>query len=281
MNKIWTFISLSLAMYGSNSFCYSVYEANTPWTGFYIGGNAGYLWSASNNVTNTGEPTSANPLGLPNSQIISNSLSTVGFANLNGSTNGFIGGGQIGYNSQFTNNLVIGIDVDLDAIGQSSRTFNFNNSFTSMSGLGTYNANVMITKKLNYLGLLKGRLGFLVTPTFLIYGAGAYAYGGASLNTSYSITETTPGFLPINQQGSVNNMLSGWAGGGGVEWLFSPKWSMKLEYIYYNLGPINNQINLSQFVANNPTVSFATATGNTLANYSENAVRLGMNFHFA
>jgi outer membrane immunogenic protein len=30
----------------------------------------------------------------------------------------------------------------------------------------------------------------------------------------------------------------GWTAGGGVEWLFLPNWSLKVEYLYYDLGRV-------------------------------------------
>ncbi len=32
-----------------------------------------------------------------------------------------------------------------------------------------------------------------------------------------------------------NNTRTGWTAGGGVEWMFAPHWSAKLEYLYFDL----------------------------------------------
>ena len=279
MKKTRTIISLAVALLGTCSFAGAVYEESSPWNGFYIGANAGYLWSSSNRVTNTGLGFFANSSGLPASRAIAFSLAELGRAELFGRSNGAIGGGQIGYNSTFMNQLVIGLEADLDGIGQSNNNFDFINTF-SPQGLGTYNAHIVINKKLDYMGALKGRLGFLISPSFLIYGAGGYSYGGASLKSSYSITSTSAIFSPINEHRNKSTILSGWNVGGGVEWLFYPAWSMKLEYTYYNLGPINTHVDATQFLATTPPVAFATATLNTLALYSNSAIRVGVNYHF-
>ena len=34
-------------------------------------------------------------------------------------------------------------------------------------------------------------------------------------------------------------MRLGWSAGAGVEWMFNPKWSVKAEYLYYDLGTAN------------------------------------------
>lgn len=279
MNKTWTFLSLTLALYGTNTFSGVGFEENTNWTGFYIGANAGYSWSANNITHNIGLSTYANPLFLPTSQIISSSLAALGTNRFFNSTNGFIGGGQIGYNAQFSDNLVIGIDTDLDALGQSKTIIGTNSVSTPQ--LGMYNANVTITRKLNYLGLLKGRLGVLLNQSFLVYGSGAFAYGGASLNTSYSVTETESGLLPLQDQETINKTLAGWAAGGGAEWLFLPCWSLNVEYIFYNLGHIRNDLNFNQSIATTPPTSYAGAIVNSMSKFTENTVWVGINYHFS
>ncbi len=276
MNKTWTYLSLTLALYGTNTFG-GIYRS---WTGFYIGANAGYLWSSNNIVKNEGKPGFANSLFLPGSQVMSSSLALLGTKHLFNSSNGFIGGGQIGYNSQFSDNLVIGIDTDLDAIGQSNGTTT-STHFVSTPQLGTQTADIVNTKKLNYLGLLKGRLGVLVSPSFLIYGAGAFAYGEGSLKTSYSVTNTNPVFLPFYEEVNVSKTLTGWAVGGGAEWLFSPSWSMKAEYIFYRLGPLHSHLNLTQNTNTTPPTPFARAEVESEARFTENTVRVGINYFFS
>src|SRR3954466_6329730 len=93
------------------------------WTGFYIGGNAGYGFSDNNNdlfdngfvgggfgsgvsVQTNGAPHPVAPLtGINNPAL--------GFDNRR-NRDGFVGGGQIGYNYQFTpgSGWVIGIEAD-------------------------------------------------------------------------------------------------------------------------------------------------------------------------
>ncbi|MGB8898002.1 MAG: outer membrane beta-barrel protein [Methylocella sp.] len=70
---------------------------------------------------------------------------------------------------------------------------------------------------IDYFGTLRGRYGYLFTPTLLVYGTGGFAYGG----TGTSSLTTTP---------------LGWAAGGGLEWMFFPNWSLKVEYLYYELA---------------------------------------------
>lgn len=282
MKKTWTLLSLSLALYGANSFAGTagaVFEERSPWTGFYVGANAGYLWTAGNTVNNFGVPSYVNPLLLPDSGVIAASLGRLGTHHSSVSSNGFMGGGQIGYNALILDYLVIGLDADLDAMTQSSGTADFI-STVSNPGLGTQVANISVSKKLDYLGLIKGRLGYLLNPSVLLYGAGAFAYGGATLNTAYSITNSQPTLLSVYDQASVHQVLGGWAAGGGAEWSLTPCWSVKAEYIYYNLGSSHSYLNLVQNLATNPVTNVARASVKSSTEFTGNTVRVGVNYHF-
>ena len=69
------------------------------WTGFYIGLNGGYSWG--NSFTTYTTPVVALPT-FATSQ----------------SMNGWVFGGQAGYNWQFNRSWVLGIEGDIDATGQ-------------------------------------------------------------------------------------------------------------------------------------------------------------------
>ena len=72
--------------------------------------------------------------------------------------------------------------------------------------------------------------------------------------------------------------LAGWTAGGGVEWLFYPNWSLKVEYLYYDLGHVNFTMSpLVNFVGGVPvTVGASTAS----TRFNGNIVRAGLNYHF-
>lgn len=283
MKKTWTLLSLTLALYGANSFggtAGAVLVEVPVWTGFYVGANAGYLWSASNLIEHHGVDYYNNPLFLPNSQFIGRSLSLLGRDNTQNTLDSFIGGGQIGYNSLILDKLVIGIEASLDGITPSSNTTNYVKAVTTPELGVTHSANISINKKLDYLGFVQGRLGLLLKPNVWVYGTGAFAYGEASTTTTYTVTSSQPTFLPVYNQTSVNDLLGGWAAGAGAEWSLTPRWSVKAEYLYYSLGPIHSYVDLTQTVATNPPTTFASAIVKTRTEFTGNTVRLGVNYHF-
>jgi opacity protein-like surface antigen len=61
----------------------------------------------------------------------------------------------------------------------------------------------------------------------------------------------------------------GWTAGAGVEWLFTPHWSVNLQYDYYGFG--NRVIAMSD-----PTNVFL---GNVDVKQNIQVVKVGLNFH--
>jgi outer membrane immunogenic protein len=255
------------------------------WTGFYVGLNAGGAWDNNNSTDTFGVPV----------QDFTTPWAASAAAGARGSTFGnngrFIGGGQIGYNWQFGLG-VAGFEADIDGLSQSSRTGIFSTSvgpFPFAGAAEVINTQIATTKKLDYLGTIRGRLGILASPSFLLYGTAGGAYGSVKASTTIAQSNNdcvqVPGTcLTPNAAsfGSVSDTRFGWTAGVGGEWMFAPNWSAKAEYLYYDLGSasINNQL-----VTTNGT--FAGAGGPAIVNVVTNVkfngslARFGINYHFS
>jgi outer membrane immunogenic protein len=66
--------------------------------------------------------------------------------------------------------------------------------------------------------------------------------------------------------------------------MFAPHWSLKAEYLYYDLGSVNYATVLSQF-CNGGGCSvngglFASTAGATSLRYNGSIARVGVNWHF-
>src|SRR2546430_2572887 len=131
----------AIALFGSAAFAADLPSRAPPpvylppppvftWTGLYIGGNAGYTWAASRNVDTTTVAVFAAPTFEPE-RALSSALAT-GAVSLN--PNGFIGGGQIGYNFQFANSWVVGIEADIQGIAGNNATGSFSRSGVPLPG---------------------------------------------------------------------------------------------------------------------------------------------------
>ncbi|HEY6381985.1 MAG TPA: outer membrane beta-barrel protein, partial [Pseudolabrys sp.] len=74
---------------------------------------------------------------------------------------------------------------------------------------------------------LWGRVGYLVQPNLLFY-----AQGGAALTQADLTVFDSTGA----QVGELSKNKTGWTVGGGVEWMFVPRWSVFLEYNFMGFG---------------------------------------------
>ena len=257
------------------------------WCGWYIGLNAGGTWFNDNSVDTTTTNVSSIP-GLGLNGNIGAAVAAQGTGSVSPGNGAFLGGAQIGYNRQY-NNWVLGIEADFDGVAKRNRQGVLANAgFVPGSSLGpgpggTFSSAGTITssKNLYSLGTLRGRLGVLSTPTLLAYGTGGLAYG--QVNTSTTIAETlgfpdTP--LPFGTAGSVSTWRAGWTAGGGLEWLFAPKWSVKVEYLYYDLGRVTNNLpQINQFGIFGTTLETVSNSQST-TRFNGSIVRIGINTHF-
>ena len=105
-----------------------------------------------------------------------------------------------------------------------------------------------------------GRLG-LAEGNALFYAKGGYAFYDAKA----SVTNT--GGLG-GGTASTGEYTSGWTAGGGVEYMFVPSWSMKVEYQHFDFG--------------SQTATLVTGGGNF--GYSNkltaDSLQAGLNYHF-
>ncbi len=255
------------------------------WTGFYGGFNAGGAFSDGSFET-TGTPVSFNPAGLnAGAPATMNALAVAVSSSASRSGSQFIGGGQFGYNFKFNSAWVLGLEADIQALGGSIGTSNVPTT-SSFAPFGfpnnSYGGTAAFTERLDYLGTVRGRVGYLATPNLLTYATGGLAYAGAHLGSSFSIQETFPGFnvnivSPIAGAGSASTTAVGWTAGFGLEWMFASKWSAKFEYLYYDLGSARVSVPLTQVVF--VTTPWATALAQTSTRLDGSTVRVGVNYH--
>ena len=225
------------------------------WCGAYIGGNAGGGWS-HDSVTFGGD---ANPGGT---------LAAIARgqfpASLSTSSSGFVGGVQMGYNWQ-SGPIVWGIESDWQGTSL-NRTANF----ASNLGGGLFPVNVSAEQRLDFIGTVRGRVGYTVTPPILLYATGGLAYGDPSLET----TVATPACIGVCNAVTTTSWRAGWTAGVGAEWKFNSAWSAKLEYLYYDLGTVSQ---LYGDVAGRFPTTFFTAS----ERFNGSIIRIGFNYALA
>jgi outer membrane immunogenic protein len=232
------------------------------WTGFYVGGNVGGAW---NDTRDDVYPTGCFLTSVACGGGPANNPQRSDSVRLNGS--GFTGGGQAGYNWQ-KDKWVFGIEGDINYLGINDGSSI--NRPVAAPLVGTFIHSE--TDKLGWFGTLRGRLGATVAPSFLIYGTGGLAFGGVKSATTVAFTSTADAYA-----GSIDQTRVGWTVGGGGEWMIAPKWSIKAEYLYVDLGKAgyNNVCITAVCAAFAPPPSYQTDL-----RVRENIVRVGVNYHF-
>jgi outer membrane immunogenic protein len=237
--------------------------APTPvltWTGFYLGGNAGYSWGDWDR----------NGLG--------------GIASP--SVDGWVLGLQAGYNWQVSPVWVVGVEGDIQITGQKASEFGALLAsdvaggpppFTDPAAFHTITTGSFGNEwKLPWFATFRGRIGGLVDPSLLIYATGGLAVGqfeGSSAavlsSTTYRGqigTTTNPVLGPVVAAGagfSDSTTQLGWTVGAGLEKKFTPNWSAKAEYLYMDYG----------------THSFGPL-GLAQVKLRDNIARVGVNYQF-
>jgi outer membrane immunogenic protein len=222
------------------------------WTGFHVGGHAGYTWM---NSTDEITAVAGNALGFINGGDVASSIPL--------NPNGFIGGAQIGYNWQpLGSQFVYGFEADIS----------WTDLDKTVSAPGPTDASRIMTanQKMDWFGTVRGRLGYTPMDRLLAYATGGLAFGHGSLSTALT-RDTGCGGLNNCQQGSTSGTKAGWTAGGGLEWAFANNWSAKAEYLYFDLGSLSHQMTDPFF----PATIF-----NASAKFRGSIARVGLNYQF-
>lgn len=272
-----------------------VYVPPPPiWTGFYGGLNAGYGWGTTSGATTSAIPLidniSSDPFwGTPYGFT---AAASSGVATVNQS--GFIGGGQIGYNYQFSPTFVVGLEADMQgsAINGRGGQTGFAQFGPDLSGAtDTAVGAGVVSAGVDWLGTVRARLGYLFTPTLLAYATGGLAYGGVHANSTntVSFSDNFPTIYPtFGGNGRYADTRVGWTVGGGAEWMFLPNWSLKAEALYYDLGsatfasgPVGSvDPDGTNLVIGVPGAPLFSNTPWTRVKFNGVIARVGVNYHF-
>ncbi|MEP3276528.1 MAG: outer membrane protein [Stappiaceae bacterium] len=228
------------------------------WTGFYIGAFIGYGWSGDDAVSTGNAPFLAlAPTFVPNS--------------LDVQSNGLLGGLNAGYNQRI-NQFVLGVEGDI-ALTDMSGSDEFTGASTNFGGLPTSAVTTRASRKYEYFGTLRGRLGFLPSERLMVFGTAGLAFSQVSTDSSVtSVLNPT-----LAWAGADDSFKFGWTAGAGAEYMATERLSIKLDGLYFDLE--NSRTTATPNAA-------AAAFGGGAINY-ENEIdntgfvgRLGVNYHF-
>lgn len=212
------------------------------WSGIYIGGNLGAAWNHGN---------------------ISDSSGLFTWGTNNKTT--FVGGGQIGANYQISN-VVLGVEGDFDWFANSN-----NSGGGTAIGTATGLSIVQGSNNGRWLTTVTGRAGIVGWDHFLFYGKGGGAWVGSN---NLTLTNLSSGGSVSIGNGKTN---TGWTAGAGMEWMFAPSWTARVEYDYVGLS--NKSLTVAvptsgggvvadTFSTNNRNIQMVTVGINYLFNFA-------------
>lgn len=175
------------------------HSAPWNWTGFYVGANAGGIWSQHGVYeTDVTAPFLGPPALIP------------GGANVL-EPGGVLGGVQAGFNWQVSS-IVLGIEAEFDATSLSAH-FDYPGYF---GGTATHSA------RLSSFGDIRGRIG-ATFGRWLPYATAGIVFA----DLQHSLVDPS---LPFSLARS--SPATGWIAGAGVEYALNKHWSIKIEYLY-------------------------------------------------
>jgi outer membrane immunogenic protein len=220
------------------------------WTGWYVGVNAG---ASFGNVKTDFNVPSAELFSFV-SVIASTDLFTPGFgASDRTYPNGFIGGGQIGYNWQFSPIWVGGIEADFQgALEKDHSTFSTPftatgtacNIVTGCSAATPVSGSTVLDyqTKIDWFGTARVRLGYVWgNGQVMSYLTGGFAYGKVSIDGT--VGTSTSSFPSVTQAFSNSKVNTGWVVGYGTEGVIdfwgAHNWTWRIEGLYMDLGHLD------------------------------------------
>jgi opacity protein-like surface antigen len=220
---------IAAPLYGKVKAPAAPFIAPTNWTGFYIGGFFGAAYGRTD-MGYAGTTEGSNPWVF-----------------------GPLGGGQIGYNNQFANNFVLGVEGDIGAAAIKGGRIGSGSLAGSAIGVNAFGvpgafspAYFTLNDKTNWMATATARVGYAYGRTlYYVRGGGAWEDSVTSATCSLGPTaQDASGFRQCRNQlgvltaggSSGNRTRTGWLIGFGTEFDLGKNWSAKTEYNYIDFG---------------------------------------------
>lgn len=214
-----------------------------PWSGFYLGAQAGYLQGSD---SDTDLCSKANGFG---NQCVGRGIS-FGSA----SPDGVTVGGYAGYNYRI-DNVLLGVEGDV----------NWDNA----SGNNSFGQGVSYGLDLNWDAAIRARLGYVVDDRALLYLTG----GPSWLNTSIDADKVCASVSSGDYNCGDSATEFGWQLGAGAEYAITEHLSVKAEYLHGWYGDADLDM-MTETVGGIKETLYLKQTLQT------NVIRAGVAYHF-
>jgi opacity protein-like surface antigen len=235
----------------------------SDWTGFYIGIHGGYGWARPSisdfdlNQSNPNSLSGAEP-SLPAPKL-----------------RGAVFGGHAGYNWQWGQRGVVGLEIDYSAANLKSTQEVFVDADAAHIETRT------LQSKLDGLASTRARVGFLVGPEFLLYGTGGAAWGHTKFTDTDALSAAAPGeIFQVNISRAGANHF-GWVAGAGGEWkLWDTGVMLRVEYLHYDFGSASLAFDTTITTTNNGAHFKGDSFNVPLGRLTTDVVRGGLSYKF-
>lgn len=257
-------------------------EGVANWSGFYAGVDAAYNFAKFRGQMTASDGSTA---GYPGRESPSLNVNALSF------------GAHAGYNYQFSNRLIVGIEADI----AKSEVSGSQVTYAMEGSTGPYGDNLYRLRQyeavqkssVEWLSTVRGRLGYGFSDRLMVYVTGGVAFMRQNEErTQYVGGKTSPGlFSPVNTTSaafteSASITRTGYAIGGGAEFSLGNAWSLKGEYLLAHFDEAELRFPNARtgvMIANgyNYPVTSDTVNGRRLLSKIDiPMVRVGVNYRF-
>jgi outer membrane immunogenic protein len=304
MKKLATCVVAVTGFIGTSAFAADMGVPAAPppapvwnWTGWYAGVNAGASFGNVN--TDFNAPATIAQTVVSAKLGPASGASTFGFAGSNREyPDGFMGGGQIGYNWQYSPLIVVGLEADFQGAVErdhNTLTNSFSgvvsgtgNGLTFQSGLGgstvlDYQTNI------DWFGTVRGRIGYVWgNGQVMSYVTGGLAYGEVKINGTSTVSGIVAPTGSFTTQASFGHsqVNTGWVAGYGTEGrLGISNWTWKVEGLWMDLGHLDAAGSGVGPTVTSVTGIFTVTSGETAqvtthSHFTDGILRGGLNYKF-
>ncbi len=221
-------------------FCISPAEAQTPirsttvtpaydWSGLYIGVAMGGTWSSQDVRTTCTICGQAPGAGRLTDSSVQTSI-------------------HGGFNWTVAPSWLAGVEADFTWAGLDGSASD-QNRFVDGTVIAT--GEISWNREVNWIASVRGRLGFAIAPTTLLYVTG----GAAWQSVKYTGLDQFFSLCPNCNSASFSQTQMGWVAGAGMEWAFADSWIFRAEYLHFDFGGAE-QLTRNNAVFPNTTVTF-------------------------
>lgn len=242
-------IVLAIAgLFSSTSFA-----ADGDWTGFYIGGNVGSASGDSESAVTLGGNWSAESQALRDF-ITNNSAADQGPS---GTSYGF----QFGYDHQFDNNFVLGIEADYNKLNMDEvrQTAPIVSPIATTYAFGN-------TVDADHSYSIRPKFGYAFDNT-MMYVTGGWSWTSVDFGSDLV---SNGGYSKV---GASSESFSSTVWGVGVEHKFGSNWSARLEYLQVNGDD-------SHYTTTFRNGNFLTYSETFNQDFDYDTIRIGINYRF-